>query len=494
MMNPRAYSLSSTVSQPPQRKPRVGSSNAAERVGTRPAGTNTSSKRNPRNGPPTMTSISPAAPSKPVVIPTRTKPDRRQSKSHVRDAKSAQDHGIPHDARALSPSAAAFFAIASRGESERRTGTGPLPKNRANEVENGPDEALNDNTSRTSSSASSPCSWRLLLSAPEEIEDEDSSTESGTPSHWPLASFRSLSSESMPSLETDCESAYASSSPSTPGFPTRGSASREMRSKSISSSVTEACHSDHPLLLVEQHSEHEDVSALSTEGFETDEKQFRRSSRLSLKSNLTASLRRLKSAARNMTTLGAPATSQDDVQTQAAVSATSQFADERRPLPWAEPPDPALRRYLNPITVSPAELYSHRGPEERRRGPRSCTASIQLQTYQPGARKSENATAPPVFVVASSPQHKGSPAGDDSLTTASTPQRHREPRENSDFLRVIVLEMNMRKVGKLSDVAPGRARLWLPARRSPASAASGEGDGEDPAGGEIPRRWTSLSP
>ncbi|CAO1599147.1 hypothetical protein XANCAGTX0491_002889 [Xanthoria calcicola] len=487
MMNPRAYSLSSTVSQSPQRKPRAGSSNAAERVGTRPAETKTSSKRNPRTGPPTMTSISPAAPSKPVVIPTRTKPDRRQSKSHVRDAKSAEDPGIPHDSRALSPSAAAFFAITS----QRRTGTGVLPKPLANGVEDGPAEVIDDNTSRTSSSASSPCSWRLLLSSPEEIEDEDSNTESGTPSHGPLASFRSLSSESMPSLETDSESAYASSSPSTPGFPTRGSVSREMRSKSISSPVTEACHSDHPLL-VEQHSEHENVSALSTEGFETDEKQFRRPGRLSLKSNLTASLRRLKSAARNMTTLGAPATSQDDLQTQTAVSATSQFADERRPLPWAEPPDPALRRYLNPITVSPAELYSHRGPEERRRGPRSCTASIQLQTYQPGARKSENATAPPVFIVAS--PDKGSPAADDPATAASTSQRHREPRENSDFLRVIVLEMNMRKVGKLSDVAPGRARLWLPARRSPASASAGEGDGEDPSGGEIPRRWTSLSP
>lgn len=487
-MNPRAYSLSSTVSQPPQRKTRVGSSNAAERVGTRPAGTKTFSKRNPRTGPPTITSISPAAPSKPVIIPTRTKPDRTQSKSHVRDAKSTEDPGIPHDARALSPSAAAFFAITSRRESERKTGTGLLSKTLANDVEDGSAEAITDNTSRTSSSASSPCSWRLLLSSPEEIEDEDSNTESSTPVHGLLASFRSLSSESMPSLETDSESAYASSSPSTPGFPTRGSVSREMRSKSISSSVTEACHSDHPLL-VEQHSEHEDISALSTGVLETDEKQFRRPSRLSLKSNLTASLRRLKSAARNMTTLGAPATSQDDLRTQAAVSATSKFADERRPLPWAEPPDPALRRYLNPITVSPAELYSHRGPEERRRGPRSCTASIQLQTYQPGARKSENATAPPVFVVASSP-HKGSPAGDEP----STSQRHREPRENSDFLRVIVLEMNMRKVGKLSDVAPGRARLWLPARRSPASASVGEGEGDDPGSSEIPRRWTSLSP
>ena len=29
-----------------------------------------------------------------------------------------------------------------------------------------------------------------------------------------------------------------------------------------------------------------------------------------------------------------------------------------------------------------------------------------------------------------------------------------------------MLEMNMRKVGKLSDSSPGRARLWLPARQT----------------------------
>ncbi|KAI4284844.1 MAG: hypothetical protein L6R38_001109 [Xanthoria sp. 2 TBL-2021] len=424
-----------------------------------------------------MTSISPAAPSKPVVIPTRTKTDRRHSKTHIRDEKLAEDRSIPHDSQALSPSAAAFFAIKSLQDSEGR-GARLCPKSRHNDIKNGQAEAINMGTSRTASSASSPCSWRLLLSPPEEIEDEDSNNESGNPVYGPLASFRSLSSESMPSLETDTESGYASSSPSTPGFPIRGFVSREKRSKSISSSVTEDCHSDHPLLV--EHSEHEHVSGISSGDFETDDTQFHRPSRLSLKSNLTASLHRLKSAARNMTTLGALVTPRDHVQTQAALSGTSNFADERRPLPWAEPPDPALRRYLNPITIAPAELYSHRDLEERRTSPRACTASIQLQTYQPGARKSEKATAPPVFVVAS--PHKG--AVDEPAV--STSQRHREPRENSDFLRVIVLEMNMRKVGKLSDVAPGRARLWLPARRSPASS-------ED-TGSEIPRRWTSLSP
>lgn len=40
--------------------------------------------------------------------------------------------------------------------------------------------------------------------------------------------------------------------------------------------------------------------------------------------------------------------------------------------------------------------------------------------------------------------------------------RQREPRENRDFLRIFVCEMNMRKNGKLSDDAVGHAKLWLP--------------------------------
>ena len=64
--------------------------------------------------------------------------------------------------------------------------------------------------------------------------------------------------------------------------------------------------------------------------------------------------------------------------------------------------------------------------------------------------------------------------------------RQREPRENSDFLRVIVLEMNMRKAGKLGEEG-GRARIWLPARR-------GEGGGGDrEGGGVVPRRWVGVA-
>ena len=72
-------------------------------------------------------------------------------------------------------------------------------------------------------------------------------------------------------------------------------------------------------------------------------------------------------------------------------------------------------------------------------------------------------------------------------------QRQREPRENAEFLRICVLEMNMRRAGKLeADVVPsagggggpmvartGRRAFWLPPRQM----------GRD--GGEG-RRWVAV--
>lgn len=42
--------------------------------------------------------------------------------------------------------------------------------------------------------------------------------------------------------------------------------------------------------------------------------------------------------------------------------------------------------------------------------------------------------------------------------------KQREPRENPDFLRVLVAEMNMRRAGKFEADAAGRARMWVEAR------------------------------
>ncbi|KAL8721825.1 MAG: hypothetical protein Q9225_001580 [Loekoesia sp. 1 TL-2023] len=422
--------------------------------------------------PPKVAIVSPAAPSKPVVIPTRTRPDRRSSNTHPKAERAAGGRNVPHDSKAVPPSVAAFLAIT---DIKQKPALRPRPDGLQRYKEEDSEEAAENEQSGVASSASSPHSWRLLLSPPHDIDDDGSGFRSDDTMLGSLSPLRSLSNESMPSLDTDTESTYASSSPSTPGLPIQGQALRERRSKSISSSVPEDCGSDHPLLIVCSEPQHK--SRYAAEDLAAGEAKLTPCTKPSLRSNLTASLRRLKSAARTFSNLTVPPLSQDEYSPYASLSAMSKIVPERRPLPWTEPPDPALRRYLNPITISPAELYAHGGRDETNTNP---TASIQMQTYWPGARKSEKASAPPTFVLASSDE---SPADEPAVST--TP-RQREPRENSDFLRVIVLEMNMRKVGKLSDVAPGRARLWLPARQAPTRS----GD----VGINKPRRWVPVSP
>lgn len=472
MMVPRAYTYTSAPSQPSKQQKMVRAQNPIRQSSTRQVESTAAKKQSPILKPPKMTTVSPAAPSKPVVIPTRTGPQRRSSNSRSRAERPTIRHNVTHDPQAVPPSVAAFLAITDirKKPSLVRHSKSVQYHNEKEDLDEGADNELGG----MALSASSPHSWRLLLSPPQDIIDDEGSGFGSDDT--PLGSFsplRSLSNESMPSLDTDNESGYTSSSPSTPGLANRGHGSRERRLKSISSSVPENSNSNHPLLAAEPEKEHESRSESDDE---SSKKKLSTPARPSLRSNLTASFRRIKSAARTFSTLATPTPSQDESPPQASLSALSKFVPERRPLPWAEPPDPALRRYLNPITISPAELYSHRNREERRPKP---TASIQLQSYSPGAKKSEKASAPPIFVRASSQE---SIAAEPAVST--TP-RQREPRENSDFLRVIVLEMNMRKVGKLSDVAPGRAKLWLPARQ----AAPQNEDG----GNERPRRWVSVS-
>ncbi|KAL8944733.1 MAG: hypothetical protein Q9216_000302 [Gyalolechia sp. 2 TL-2023] len=475
MMVPRAYSYSSAPSQPSRQQRHGVPQNPIRQSSTRHVQSTVAKKQSPTSKPPSMTTISFAAPSKPVVIPTRTGPHRQSSGSRTRTERAAHEHNAVHDAQAVPPSVAAFLAIT---DIKRKPALLPREKSLRHRSEKDFDGTADNELGGIASSTSSPHSWRVLLSPPQDmIEDEEPGFGSDDTTLGSFSPLRSLSNESMPSLDTDNESGYASSSPSTPGLAMRGQGSRDRKLKNVSSSVPEDSSSNHPLLVISPEREH--ASSSKFEDFESSEEKPSAPARPSLRSNLTASLRRLKSAARTFSNLATPTPSQDEITPQASLSALSKIVSERRPLPWAEPPDPALRRYLNPITISPAELYSHRSREER--GPKP-TASIQLQTYWPGAKKSEKASAPPVFLHASSQ----GPEADEPAVSATTTTRQREPRENSDFLRVIVLEMNMRKVGKLSDVSPGRAKLWLPARRAPTQ-------NEDTTN-ETPRRWISVSP
>ncbi|OBT61117.1 hypothetical protein VE03_10829 [Pseudogymnoascus sp. 23342-1-I1] len=195
------------------------------------------------------------------------------------------------------------------------------------------------------------------------------------------------------------------------------------------------------------------------------------------KSNLTASLRALRSAAKSISNMTAPMITPDDFLTRSIISIDPKvpFTDERMPPRLDNIPTPALRRYLNPMTNAPIEAHVHSSRPQTTCS--QCTTSIQMETYNksPKATKTENET-----VSSKNPSNSSPEACNGPVT------RQRDMRENSDFIRVAVMEMRMRKNGKLDENAPGRARWALPPRRvSTAVYEIGEGG--------VPVRWVGVS-
>ena len=440
---------------------------------------------------PDVMSPSPAIPSKPVVIPTRTKSSAKRAIREPGEPteKRSSASSTLHDSASMPPSTAAFLAMTSIPEQGRRmvTGSRPRPIERTSRC------VREHEVPKRSLSSSNPQTWDFLLSPPEEDELQSCSFSSNT-TLAPLSSVRSISTESMPSLAEDGDSISSMSNPATPGF--AGNGRLERRKQSLSTSAGEDCLLDHPLMPPAKK-----VVPAETETTTPIPSRPGHSSgyRASFKSNLTASFRAIRSAARSISEFTGPLPQRDDLLSRSVLSMDIPFTDEIRPRPSVDPPDPALRRYLNPITLSPVELHFHGGEEQL-----FCKASIQLQTYQPGTRQSSNASSPPIFVSSRQDRRrsrlsKNSLDTEDAFTSSLVPTRQREPRENCDFLRVIVLEMNMRKVGKLSDSSPGRARLWLPARegKKPLATDKAESESNETQDGvkldtnvrRVPKRW-----
>ena len=434
----------------------------------------------------------PSTLSKPVIIPTRTKNSpRRPTRNGATEG--CNNARTRHDPSSVPPSTAALLAMTSTPEHGWRMAKRSQPKTMDRNITS----VKESKAFGHSLSSSNPQTWDFLLSPPEEHDLETGSPESDA-TLGPLSSVRSFSTESMPSLAGDEDSISSFSNPGTPGL--FASTRSERKNRSLSTSLGENCVMDHPLLPPTRHDldEHRNEGDMQIQSHRAPTK-----SKTSFKSNLTASFRAIRSAARSISDFTAPTSQRDDFLSRSVLAMDIPFTDERRPIPSPDPPDPALRRYLNPISLSAAELHFHNDQE-----PDSCRASVQLQPYQPGARRSSNASSPPIFLSNLNDKGKrrqGHLSGnsldtEDPLTSSSLP-RQREPRENSDFLRVIVLEMNMRKVGKLSDASPGRARLWLPPRKvgkpsgtcTPVEAEEGhEAYEKKEREARVPERWAGV--
>lgn len=328
----------------------------------------------------------------------------------------------------------------------------------------------------------------LLLSPPDEETDKYSpETES---EHDTPFSLESASSDSVPSLDDDGASPSSSIQPPTPGSQKSPPERRYSRY-----SPSEDCAFDHPLLETEiQEGESIDfvthdepmVRAVPRSKRPVSLGSFPRL-RSSFKSNLTASLRAIKSAAQSVSTFATPSVQPEDFLTRNLFTITPELTDDRRPAPMQDPPSPALRRYLNPTPISPAEMYVyHDHPHEKPDSAHACPVSIQMQTYRRSRARGHRRNH--FHVVA--------PKNRDQYTTFDPEippmSRQREPRENSDFLRMVVLEMNMRRRGKLREDVPTRARIWLPPRKNNSHRLPGDyEDGDD--NDSVPSRWIGAS-
>ena len=316
-----------------------------------------------------------------------------------------------------------------------------------------------------------------------------------------LLSVRSISSESMPSLADESSGTSVNELKSLSPPAKRSTSDRKARLFSSS----EDCGADHPLL----HTEHVfsfnpspsqplNIITVPTSGRRPAPIKARKST---FSSNLTASLRALKSAAQTVSALATtpPILQPDDFLSRSIFSIAPELTDDKRPPPSDELPSAALRRYLNrpPVpTDSPAEFHFwHEHPSStllsnsKRKGRKKgdpfllppAPASIPLQTCIPSSVRSPTASSPPVWLTADGTPTNRNTA--ESLSLGSTLARQREPRENSDFLRILVAEINMRRSGKFSEDMESHACMWLPARKSSGKPEQARRD-----------RWTAHFP
>lgn len=408
--------------------------------------------------------------SEPVVIPVR---QRKDGKEHTRHTSKTNGHRPrdQHRSEKIKPAVAALLASTAIPRPKARNDT--LRRNGQYERLT-VDAVLNHNSDSEYSSSLEKSPLDLLLSPPEDNDDiDDVDSESGSPS------YMTVSSESTPSL-VDSSGSEASPSlgfPLTPSF--RAKRGRPARKQEpIYSPPTEKV-TEHPLSDLDVDIDDLDFRVFAADSeSETIEETPKPRKKSAFKSNLTASLRALKSAAKTISNLTAASIPPDDFLTRSIISIDPRvpFTDERMPPRLNDTPTPALRRYLNPTTNAPIEAHVPRSLAQT--GATKIVASIQMQTYKvsklpKAVAKSKRTSAPSSIEVVSE--------------IASGPvAKQRDMRENSDFIRVAVMEMLMRKNGKLAENVPGRARWALPPRQVSTQVYEIGADG-------VPVRWIAMA-
>jgi hypothetical protein len=433
-------------------------------------------------------------PSRPVEIPSRRSPRElkqvRSSRTSSKSSRTSRNSDTKHRPDALPPAVAALLAVTAipPPRPQLRRKKSPLRDMSIDELIQ---EWRKDNSTKSSYSCASLD--MLLGSADEDNYDH-------------MYSSRSTSCDSIPSLDDEA-SVLSVSNPATPDSirSRKSSMGSYRKEKTLYTPEIEDCSVDHPL-------------GLSTLEFDEDlilinspcpkERKQRKSG--GFRSNLSSSLQAIKSrmtSSFSSLNLNLDEDSFSDASLWQHPYLFPRLSSELRPTPFTSTPSKSHRQYLNPRSAPvPFEEQQHHWQKAL-----SSLDSpdydlleapmIQMQTYNkrtassPRRSRRSSSTGTP---------DARSEAGRAMSGQAPMPTRQREPRENSDFLRVIVLEMNMRRGGKFEEGASGRARIWLPPRKQPAPRNDCFSDDEDEdeitsvAGSritarKIPRRWVPVS-
>ncbi|KAK4123855.1 hypothetical protein N657DRAFT_680973 [Parathielavia appendiculata] len=437
----------------------------------------------------------PTTPSSPVQIPTRPKSrDASNPQKTHRAHGNRRNHSMPrhprdvHSRDAIPPSVAALLAVTNIPPPKAARSLRQTKLEKRMTVESIIERAQESEKELSLKLSKRPMD--ILLMAPEDLEADDASICDSIPES--VLSSRTVSMDSMPSLSNSVATDPLSSldTPQTP--PRRRKVQPTRRSlEPVSSPPGEP--ESHPL------SPESEVAELDFRVFAREEVSDKKTSRLpfkplksAFKSNLTASLRALRQAARSFSNLNFSSIPPEDFLTRSILTIDPQvpYTDERRPPPLQEEPTAALRRYLNPTTTARLEK-----PQQATSGPalRTFTASIQMQTYKVHRARSVSHTSgrSPYPSVAVGPSST-SPSSQPPQSKPVVPEhplpgpRQREMRENSDFIRIAVMEMAMRKSGKLDDQRPGRARWALPPRKQSTRPYEIRPDG-------VPARWVAVT-
>ncbi|KAJ8125116.1 hypothetical protein O1611_g8524 [Lasiodiplodia mahajangana] len=329
------------------------------------------------------TAARPITPSGAVQIPIKQKHHLQKTSNRTRSSSARRARDV-HSPDAVPPAVAALLAITNipppkRRKSLRRETKDPrmtvdsiVPRSKVSEKDLSQELRL-DLGEDLSPSSFERSPLEFLLTPPDELPEEDALLhgDSGFASPY---STRTASFDSLPSLGDSISPSILPSGdfPITP----RGGRLRSPRRSLEPVTTPPGEQPEDPLSKVSSDIDKLDFSAKPTIPADK-QAQITTPFRSVFKSNLTASLRALRSAARSLSTFTTSSIPPDDFLTRSILTIDPRvpFTDERRPPVLEEEPSEAMRRYLNPA--------SNIRPEVRGSSPiRSYTASIQMQTYK----------------------------------------------------------------------------------------------------------------